>query len=179
MRRSTRTDCRVPSFYAEGYFFAGWRRSLWLDANHARLGGGEGRARGSLAAGLLLGRGQCGDRDDHALAGPLRHVLAMDRRSAKWFTWSGSLRLPVADVSLHGARGRGRCRGDALLQIQLLFAISWRLLNRTTKCFGGRVILGTLAIHARAAALSIEHRVRRVAVPLPDGMIALVRCSGP
>jgi uncharacterized membrane protein len=112
--------------------------------------------------------------------GQLRHALAVNAESAKWFTYSGVLvclsqifrymALSVAPVSVV----------QPIQRTSLIFRLffSW-MLNREYEVFGGRVIAGTVLALLGALALSVSTDVVLAHVPLPDWVVALARWQWP
>jgi len=173
---------RFQPVYAEGYFFAALAAlcygltpiMLRSVVEREGLGGSFAAALIAFAAAsvvivlVMLWPGQ------------LRHVLAMDRRSVKWFAWSAVfvcfsqmflyMALAVAPVSVV----------MPVLQIQLLFRyVLARLINPHHEVFGGQVIAGTLASLAGAIALSVSSDAVASLLPLPDWLAAVARWQWP
>jgi drug/metabolite transporter (DMT)-like permease len=107
--------------------------------------------------------------------GQFRHVLTMDRRSAKWFTSSGVfvcisqmffyMAVSVVPVSVV----------MPMLQIQLLLRYFFaRILNPHHEVFGGRIILGTLLSLVGAVALATSTELVLSLAPLPDWLTAVL-----
>jgi len=128
----------LPAFrpsMRKGYFFAALAALAYGSTpimlrsvvEREGLGGSLGRrpdllCRGSVAIAMI-----------RLWPGQLRHVLAMDRRSAKWFTWSESSSA-LSQMFLYMALA---CAGSvcASLQIQPCSAISWPAAQPApTKC---------------------------------------------
>jgi drug/metabolite transporter (DMT)-like permease len=115
-----------------------------------------------------------------AWPGQLRHALAVNAESAKWFTFSGVLvclsqifrymALSVAPVSVV----------QPIQRTSLIFRLffSW-MLNREYEVFGGRVIMGTILALIGALALSVSTDVVISLVPLPDWVVTLARWQWP
>ncbi len=96
--------------------------------------------------------------------GQWRHVLAVDREAAKWFTFSGFLvffsqmflymAMSVAPVTVVSPINR----------LSILFRLFFsRLLNPQHEVFGGSVILATVVSMLGAVAADAQHRRRAVA----------------
>jgi len=108
--------------------------------------------------------------------GQLRHVLAIDRTSAKWFVGSGVLvtvsqaflylALVVAPVSVV----------MPVLQLHLVFRYLFaRLLNPQHEVFGGMMMLATALSVSGAAALSLDPEFVIATVALPESLVAVLR----
>jgi drug/metabolite transporter (DMT)-like permease len=112
--------------------------------------------------------------------GHVRHVLAVDRETVKWFTASGVtvcisqmfryMALSVAPVTVV----------QPIQRLASLFRIlfSW-ILNREHEVFGGAIIVGALLSIVGALALSVSTEIVLSAVPLPDWLVALARWQWP
>src|SRR5262249_30741350 len=112
--------------------------------------------------------------------GQLRHALAVNRESAKWFTLSGVLvwmsqmflymAMSVAPVTVVSPINR------TSIVFRLYFS-SW--LNPHHEVFGGRVIVGTVVSLAGAVALSLSADAVPRLMPLPDSVVALLNWRWP
>jgi uncharacterized membrane protein len=175
----------TPKFkpnFAEGYLFAllsgtGYgvspiliRMGLQDAGPGASLAGGlVSYVAATLAVALLL-----------LWPGQLRHALALNRNSAKWFTYSGILvclsqifrylALAVAPVTVVAP----------ILRLSLVFRVmfSW-LINREHEVFSGGVIAGIAISLLGALALSLSADVVRSLLPLPDAVAELLRWQWP
>jgi drug/metabolite transporter (DMT)-like permease len=175
----------LPAFrphYAEGYVFAALAAVAYgvspVMLRAAVEGDGIG---GSLAAGIVsYGAATIVIGLLLLWPGQLRHVLAMDRRSLKWFTWSGVfvcisqmffyMAVSVAPVSVV----------MPMLQIQLLLRYFFaRIFNPHHEVFGGRIILGTLLSMLGAVALAISTELVLSLRLLPDWLTAVLHWPRP
>ncbi len=168
--------------FAEGYFFAALAACCYgatpimLRSVVEREGIG-----GSLAAALIAFSAASVVIALMLLwPGQWRHVLAMDRRSVKWFGWSAAfvcfsqmflyMALAVAPVSVV----------MPVLQLSLVFRYGLaRLLNPHHEIFGGKVIAGTLASLAGAVALSVSSEAIASTISLPVWLHALLLWQWP
>lgn len=112
--------------------------------------------------------------------GQMRHVLAVNRATVKWFTWSGVMvcisqmfrymALAVAPVTVV----------QPIQRLSALFRIlfGWAL-NREHEVFGREVILGAILSIIGAVALSLSTDIVVSLLPLPDWLIAVVRWQWP
>jgi uncharacterized membrane protein len=168
--------------YAEGYLFAvlsatGYGASPIL-VRMALDGQGLGF---SLAGGLIsYGAATIAFAAILLWPGQLRHALAVDRESAKWFTISGALvcfsqmfrymALAVAPVSVV----------TPIQRLSIIFRVYFSLaLNRDHEVFGGRVLLGTIVSLIGALALSVSTEFVLTYVPLPDWLVTAARWQWP
>ncbi|MGH8639205.1 MAG: EamA family transporter [Burkholderiales bacterium] len=176
---------RVAAFrpkYAEGYLFAllsstGYGVSPILVRSALESRGIEF----SLAGGLIS---YCAATLVFALVllwpGQLRHVIAMDRQSARWFVVSGVcvcfaqmlryMALAVAPVSVV----------SPIQRLSLVFRVYFaRLINPQHEVFGGRVLGATALSLAGALALSVSTEVVQSLLPLPDWLVAALNWRWP
>jgi uncharacterized membrane protein len=112
--------------------------------------------------------------------GRLRHALAVNRESAKWFTLSGILvflsqmflymAMSIAPVTVVSPINR------TSIVFRLYFS---RLLNPQHEVFGGSVIAGTVVSLTGAVALSLSTHALQELVPLPDALAALLNWHWP
>src|SRR4029453_5072256 len=112
--------------------------------------------------------------------GQLRHALAVNRNSAKWFTFSGVLvclsqmfrymALSVAPVTVVAP----------ILRMSLVFRViySW-LLNREHEVFSPSVFLGIFIPLAGALLVSLNTDLFLSLVPLPELLQPMLRWQWP
>jgi drug/metabolite transporter (DMT)-like permease len=168
--------------YAEGYFFAllsstGYGVSPILVRSALESRGLEF----SLAGGLVS---YCAATLVFALVllwpGQLRHVVSMDRQSARWFLVSGVcvcfaqmlryMALAVAPVSVV----------SPIQRLSLVFRVYFaRLINPHHEVFGGRVLAATALSLAGALALSISTEAVQSLLPLPDWLVRVLNWRWP
>jgi uncharacterized membrane protein len=112
--------------------------------------------------------------------GQLRHVLAVKRESAKWFTLSGLL-VWLSQMFLYMAMSIAPVTVvSPINRLSILFRLYFsRLLNPRHEMFGGGVIVGTVVSLTGALALSLTTDVISAVVPLPDAVVALLRWHWP
>jgi uncharacterized membrane protein len=112
--------------------------------------------------------------------GQLRHVAAMDPRSARWFMVSGVcvcfaqmtryMALAVAPVSVV----------SPIQRLSLVFRVYFaRLINPQHEVFGGRVLAATGLSLAGALALSASTEVVQSLLPLPDWLVSVLNWRWP
>ncbi|MCC6887093.1 MAG: DMT family transporter [Hyphomicrobiales bacterium] len=170
--------------YAEGYLFAllsasGYGVSpvlvrLALESGNgglpASLGGGLISYTAATATFALL----------LLLPGQWRHVRAIDRDAAKWFTISGVcvclaqmlryMALALAPVSVV----------TPIQRLSLVFRLYFgRLINPQYEVFGGRMIAATFVSLAGALALSVSTEAVQSLLRLPDWAIAALNWRWP
>jgi uncharacterized membrane protein len=112
--------------------------------------------------------------------GQLRHALAVDRETLKWFTLAGVLvclsqmfrymALSVAPVTVVQPIQR--------MSVLFRFLFGW-VLNREHEIFDNRIYVGAALSLIGALALSISTDVVLAHVPLPDWAVALARWQWP
>jgi uncharacterized membrane protein len=176
---------KPPTFrpnYAEGYFFAALSSTGYGVSPILVSLGLESRGLGvSLVGGLI-------SYSAAALAfalillwpGQFRHVRALDRGSAAWFTVSGIfvclsqmfryMALAVAPVSVV----------TPIQRLSLVFRLYFSaLINPHHEVFGGRVIAATIVSLAGALALSLSTEAVQAILPVPDFFVALLNWHWP
>ena len=114
------------------------------------------------------------------LPGQLRHVLAVNRSSARWFFVSGVvvclsqmlryMALALAPVSVVAPIQR------LSIVFRLYFA---RLLNPQHEVFSGRVFLATAIALAGALALTLSVEMVQAILPLPEGLVRFLNWRWP
>jgi drug/metabolite transporter (DMT)-like permease len=168
--------------YAEGYLFALLSASGYgLSPILVRVGLENQGLGVSLAGGLVA---YIAATIAFALIllwpGQLRHVLTINRESAKWFTFSGFLvffsqmflymAMSVAPVTVVSPINR----------LSILFRLYFsRLLNPQHEVFGGPVIVATVVSLAGAVALSLSTDVVQELLPLPDAVVRVLNWRWP
>jgi len=112
--------------------------------------------------------------------GQIRHVLAVDREAAKWFTFSGLL-VFLSQMFLYMALAVAPVTVVAPInRLSLLFRLYFsRLLNPNHEVFGGGVIVATFVSLAGALALTLSIDVVQTLVPLPPGMVTVLNWRWP
>jgi uncharacterized membrane protein len=115
-----------------------------------------------------------------AWPGRLRHALAVDRESAKWFTLSGVL-VFLSQMFLYMAMSVAPVTVvSPINRLSILFRLYFsRWLNPEHEVFGGSVIAGTVVSLAGALALSLSTQALQDVVPLPDTLAALLAWHWP
>lgn len=114
------------------------------------------------------------------LPGQFRHVRALDRDAAKWFTVSGVfvcaaqmfryMALAVAPASVV----------TPILRVSMLFRFYFaRLFNPQHEVFGGKMIAATIASLAGALALSVSTEAVQALLPLPERALAILNWRWP
>jgi drug/metabolite transporter (DMT)-like permease len=168
--------------YAEGYLFALLSASGYgLSPILVRVGLENQGLGVSLAGGLVA---YIAATIAFALIllwpGQLRHVLTINRESAKWFTFSGFLvffsqmflymAMSVAPVTVVSPINR----------LSILFRLYFsRLLNPQHEVFGGPGIVATVVSLAGAVALSLSTDVVQELLPLPDAVVRVLNWRWP
>jgi uncharacterized membrane protein len=112
--------------------------------------------------------------------GQLRHALAVNRESARWFTLSGVtvclsqmflyMAMSIAPVTVVSPINRTSI-------VFRLYLSAW--LNPKHEVFGGGVIAGTLISLAGAIALSLSVETVQSLLPLPEPLLALLNWHWP
>jgi len=112
--------------------------------------------------------------------GRLRHALAVNRESAKWFTLSGVL-VFLSQMFLYMAMSVAPVTVvSPINRLSILFRLYFsRLLNPKHEVFGGSVIAGTVVSLAGALALSLSTQAVQDVVPLSDPLAALLAWHWP
>jgi uncharacterized membrane protein len=112
--------------------------------------------------------------------GQIRHLFAMRRDAAKWFTLSGVL-VCLSQMFIY--MGYAVAPVSVVTPIQRLSIVfrvyaGW-LINPHHEVFGGRVITGTVVSLLGAIALSVSTDLVVTYVPLPDMIADIVRWRWP
>lgn len=175
----------IPAFkanYAEGYLWSllsaiGYGSSPIL----VTLGIGSKGLSGSLAAGVVSYSAATIVTAAVLLwPGQIRHVFAIRRDAAKWFTLSGVL-VCLSQMFLY--MGYSIAPVSVVTPIQRLSIVlrvyaGW-LINPHHEVFGGKVILGTIVSLIGALALTVSTDLVLAHVPLPDMIADIVRWRWP
>jgi uncharacterized membrane protein len=182
---SAKADTGIPAFkanYAEGYLWSllsaiGYGSSPIL----VTLGIGSKGLSGSLAAGVVSYSAATIVTAAVLLwPGQIRHVFAIRRDAAKWFTLSGVL-VCLSQMFLY--MGYSIAPVSVVTPIQRLSIVlrvyaGW-LINPHHEVFGGKVILGTIVSLIGALALTVSTDLVLAHVPLPDMIADIVRWRWP
>jgi len=175
----------IPAFkanYAEGYLWSllsaiGYGSSPIL----VTLGiGGKGLA-GSLAAGVVAYSAATIVTAIILLwPGQLRHVFAIRRDAAAWFTLSGVL-VCLSQMFLYMGYAVAPVSVVSPIQrLSIVFRVyASRLINPHHEVFGGKVIAGTFVSLIGAVALTVSTDLVLAYVPLPDVIVEIVRWRWP
>lgn len=112
--------------------------------------------------------------------GNLRQALAVNRESAKWFTLSGFL-VFLSQMFLYMAMSVAPVTVvSPINRLSILFRLYFsRWLNPQHEVFGGKVVAATAVSLAGALALSLSADVVQSVLPLPEGLVALLRWHWP
>ena len=115
-----------------------------------------------------------------AWPGRLRHALAVDRESARWFTLSGVL-VFLSQMFLYMAMAIAPVTVvSPINRLSLLFRLYFsRWLNPQHEVFGGAVIAGTVVSLAGALALSLSTQAVQELIALPDTLVAILAWHWP
>jgi uncharacterized membrane protein len=115
-----------------------------------------------------------------AWPGRLRHALAVDRESAKWFTLSGVL-VFLSQMFLYMAMAVAPVTVvSPINRLSILFRLYFsRWLNPQHEVFGGTVIAGTMVSLAGALALSLSTQAVQELMPLPEALLAILAWRWP
>jgi drug/metabolite transporter (DMT)-like permease len=112
--------------------------------------------------------------------GQLRHVFAVNRESAKWFTFSGIL-VCISQMFLYMAIAIAPVTVvvpiNRLTMVFRLYFSRW--LNPRHEVFGGRVIVGTVVSLAGAVVLSLSTETLSAMLPLPEALVSALRWHWP
>jgi uncharacterized membrane protein len=168
--------------YAEGYFWALLSATGYgLSPILVRIGlEGKGLAVSvagnlvaSLAASVVMGLFLLPPRQ-------LRHVLAVEREPAKWFTLSGIL-VAISQLFLYMAMSIAPVTVvSPINRLSILFRLYFsRLLNPQHEVFGGKVVLGTIVSLTGAVVLSLSIDTVQSWLPLPEAAVAVLRWHWP
>jgi uncharacterized membrane protein len=112
--------------------------------------------------------------------GQLRHALAVNRESAKWFTLSGVL-VCLSQMFLYMAMSIAPVTVvSPINRTSILFRLYFsRWINPEHEVFGGSVIAGTVVSLAGAIALSLSVGSVQEVLPLPEPLAALLNWHWP
>ena len=112
--------------------------------------------------------------------GWLRHVTAVEREPAKWFTISGFM-VCVSQMFLYMAFALAPVSVASPIQrVSMVFRLYFGyLLNPHHEVFGGKVYLGTAVSLVGALALSLSTEVVLTHLSLPDWAVAIARWHWP
>ena len=112
--------------------------------------------------------------------GQLRHALAVNRESAKWFTLSGVL-VFISQLFLYMAMSVAPVTViSPISRTSIVFRLYFsRLLNPQHEVFGGGVIVGTAVSLFGAVLLSLSTHAIQDLVPLPEALVALLNWHWP
>jgi drug/metabolite transporter (DMT)-like permease len=112
--------------------------------------------------------------------GQVRHVFAVDRESAKWFTFSGFL-VCVSQMFLYMAIAVAPVTVvTPINRLTIVFRLYFsRWLNPRHEVFGGRVIVGTVVSLLGALVLSLSTETVSAMLPLPEAFASLLRWHWP
>jgi uncharacterized membrane protein len=168
--------------YAEGYLFsllcaAGFGTSpILISIGLEKAGPGSSLIGGfiSYAAGALVIAGAL------LASGQVRHVLAIEREPAKWFTLTGLL-VCLSQIFRYAALSLAPVSVVAPIQrLSNIFRIyaSW-IINPEHEVFDRSVILATVVSLVGAALLSVSTEAVLAAVPLPEWLVAVARWRWP
>jgi len=115
-----------------------------------------------------------------AWPGGLRHALAVNRESAKWFTLSGFL-VFLSQMFLYMAMSVAPVTVvSPINRLSILFRLYFsRWLNPQHEVFGSSVIAGTVVSLLGALALTASTQAVQDLVPLPDALVAILRWRWP
>ena len=115
-----------------------------------------------------------------AWPGRLRHALAVDRESAKWFTFSGVL-VFLSQMFLYMAMSVAPVTVvSPINRLSILFRLYFsRWLNPQHEVFGRSVIAGTVVSLVGALALSLSTQAVQDLLPLPDALVAILAWHWP
>jgi uncharacterized membrane protein len=112
--------------------------------------------------------------------GNLRHALAVNRESVRWFTLSGFL-VFLSQMFLYMAMSVAPVTVvSPINRLSILFRLYFsRWLNPEHEVFGGSVIVGTVVSLLGAVALSLSTELVQSIVPLPDALVTLLQWHWP
>src|SRR5262249_6793940 len=112
--------------------------------------------------------------------GQLRHALAVNRESAKWFTLSGVL-VCLSQMFLYMAMSIAPVTVvSPINRTSILFRLYFsRWLNPEHEMFGGGVMAGTIISLAGALALSLSVEAVQGMLALPEPLRALLNWHWP
>jgi uncharacterized membrane protein len=176
---------KPPGFqpkYAEGYLFSllsatGYGLSpILVRAGLENQGIGVSIAGGlvaSIAATVVFGLVLL-------LPGQLRHVLSVNRDSAKWFTFSGVM-VSISQLFLYMAMSIAPVTVvSPMSRLSILFRLYFSgLVNPKHEVFGGSVIMATVVSLLGALALTVSADVVQELVPLPEAVVRFLDWQWP
>lgn len=112
--------------------------------------------------------------------GQWRHVWAVDREAAKWFTFSGFL-VFFSQMFLYMAMSIAPVTVvSPINRLSILFRLFFsRLLNPQHEVFGGSVVLATVVSLLGALALTMSTDLAQSLLPLPENVVALLNWRWP
>jgi drug/metabolite transporter (DMT)-like permease len=112
--------------------------------------------------------------------GQWRHVWAVDREAAKWFTFSGFL-VFFSQMFLYMAMSIAPVTVvSPINRLSILFRLFFsRLLNPQHEVFGGSVVLATVVSLLGAVALTMSTDIVQSLLPLPDSVITVLNWRWP
>jgi drug/metabolite transporter (DMT)-like permease len=112
--------------------------------------------------------------------GQWRHVWAVDRGAAKWFTFSGFL-VFFSQMFLYMAMSIAPVTVvSPINRLSILFRLFFsRLLNPQHEVFGGSVVLATVVSLLGALALTMSTDLAQSLLPLPDRVITVLNWRWP
>jgi uncharacterized membrane protein len=112
--------------------------------------------------------------------GQWRHVWAVDREAAKWFTFSGFL-VFFSQMFLYMAMSIAPVTVvSPINRLSILFRLFFsRLLNPQHEVFGGSVVLATVVSLLGAVALTMSTDIVQSLLPLPEGVITVLNWRWP
>ncbi len=112
--------------------------------------------------------------------GNIRHALAVNRESARWFTLSGVL-VCFSQIFLYMAMSIAPVTVvSPINRTSILFRLHFsRWLNPKHEVFGGSIILGTIVSLTGALALSASTEAVEQFFPLSEGIAAFLHWHWP
>jgi drug/metabolite transporter (DMT)-like permease len=112
--------------------------------------------------------------------GQWRHVWAVDREAAKWFTFSGFL-VFFSQMFLYMAMSIAPVTVvSPINRLSILFRLFFsRLLNPQHEVFGGSVVLATVVSLLGAVALTMSTDVVQSLLPLPERVVTMLNWRWP
>jgi uncharacterized membrane protein len=176
---------KLPAFeprYAEGYLFALLSATGYgLSPILVRIGL-ENKGLGVSIAGNLVASLAATAFFLLFLLPPrqLRHALAVNRESAKWFTLSGVL-VCISQMFLYMAMSIAPVTVvSPINRLSVLFRLYFsKLLNPHHEVFGGRVIVGTMVSLLGAFLLSLSVDAVQSWLPLPEVVLSVLHWHWP
>ncbi len=112
--------------------------------------------------------------------GQWKHVWAIDREAAKWFTFSGFL-VFFSQMFLYMAMSIAPVTVvSPINRLTILFRLFFsRLLNPHHEVFGGAVWLATFVSLAGAVLLTLSADIVQSVIPLPESLVTLLNWQWP